>query len=54
LLLPHPGRAKATPGTPGKRPWPFRGGTIKRLAVDVSGDPYRDLEREAQAMLMRE
>jgi arylsulfatase len=32
----------------------FTGGTIKRVAVDVSGDPYIDLEREAQAMLARE
>jgi arylsulfatase len=32
----------------------FTGGTIKRVAVDVSGDPYIDLEREAQAMLSRE
>ncbi len=39
---------------PGVLPWPFTGGTIKRVAVDVSGDPYIDLEREAQAMLMRE
>ena len=36
---------------------PFKGvtgGTIKRVAVDVSGEPYLDLEREAQAMLARE
>jgi arylsulfatase A-like enzyme len=32
----------------------FTGGIIKRVAVDVSGDPYVDLEREAQAMLARE
>jgi hypothetical protein len=32
----------------------FTGGTIRRVAVDVSGDPYIDLEREAQAMLARE
>jgi arylsulfatase A-like enzyme len=32
----------------------FTGGTIKRVAVDVTGDPYVDLEREAQAMLARE
>ncbi len=32
----------------------FTGGTIKRVAVDVSGDPYIDLEREAVAMLARE
>ena len=32
----------------------FTGGTIRRVAVDVSGEPYLDLEREAAAMLMRE
>ena len=32
----------------------FTGGTIKRVAVDVSGDPFIDLEREAQALLARE
>ena len=39
---------------PGERPWRFTGGTIKRVAVDVSGEPFIDLEREAQAMLARE
>ena len=39
---------------PGEHPHTFTGGTIKRVAVDVSGDPYVDLEREAQAMLARE
>ena len=39
---------------PGERPYRFTGGTINRVAVDVSGEPYIDLEREAQAMLMRE
>src|SRR5271157_3009943 len=39
---------------PGESPHRFTGGTIKRVAVDVSGDPYVDLEREAQAMLARE
>ena len=43
-----------TPNYPGSPPWAFTGGTIKRVAVDVSGEAYRDLEREAQAMLMRE
>ena len=38
----------------GSAPWPFTGGTIQRVAVDVSGEPFVDLEREAQAMLMRE
>jgi len=39
---------------PGARPWHFRGGTLHFVAVDVSGEPYVDLEREAEAMLMRE
>ena len=39
---------------PGEHPYAFTGGTINRVAVDVSGDPYENLEREAQAMLMRE
>jgi len=39
---------------PGKAPYRFTGGTIKRLAVDVSGEPYLDLERQAVAMLARE
>jgi arylsulfatase A-like enzyme len=39
------------PGTP---PWPFTGGAIRRVAVDVSGEPYVELEREAVAMLARE
>ena len=39
---------------PGTHPFRFTGGTIHRVAVDVSGEPYIDLEREAQGMLMRE
>ena len=38
----------------GQSPFAFTGGTINRIAIDVSGDPYLDLEREAQLMLMRE
>jgi arylsulfatase len=45
------GVASDYPGTP---PWRFTGGTIKQVAVDVSGEPYRDPEREAEAMLVRE
>jgi hypothetical protein len=46
--------AAVTDDYPGERPWRFTGGTIKRVAVDVSGEPYLDLEREAAAMLARE
>jgi arylsulfatase len=42
------------PHYPGTLPWQFAGGVIKRVAVDVSGEPYVDLAREAKAMLVRE
>ncbi|CUU60954.1 hypothetical protein Ga0074812_15115 [Parafrankia irregularis] len=38
----------------GQAPFAFTGGTLHRVAVDVSGEPYVDLEREAEAMLARE
>ncbi|MGO9977427.1 MAG: arylsulfatase [Solirubrobacteraceae bacterium] len=39
---------------PDERPWTFTGGRIHLGAVDVSGEPYVDLEREAAAMIARE
>ncbi len=51
------GRDSGEPVTddyPGTSPWRFTGGTIHRVAVNVSGQPYLDLEREAAAMLARE
>jgi arylsulfatase len=51
------GRDSSEPVTddyPGTAPYEFKGGTINRVAVDVSGDPYVDLEREAVAMMARE
>ena len=44
-------RARSPTTTPASAPWAFTGGTIHRVAVDVSGEPYVDLEREAAAML---
>jgi arylsulfatase len=46
--------AGITSDYPGEMPWRFTGGKINRVAVDVSGEQYVDLEREAAAMLMRE
>jgi hypothetical protein len=43
-----------TPLYHGDRPYQFTGGVIDRVAIDVSGEPYHDLEREAALMLMRE
>ena len=51
------GRDSSDPVTddyPGAAPWAFTGGTINRVAIDVSGEPYVDLEREAVAMMARE
>ena len=51
------GRDSGEPVTddyPGDSPWAFTGGTLHRVAVDVSGEPYVDLEREAAAMIARE
>jgi arylsulfatase len=39
---------------PGERPFGFTGGTIRHAIVDVSGEPFRDLEVEAAAMMRRE
>jgi arylsulfatase len=50
------GRAtnNVTDDFPGQRPWTFTGGTIRTVAVDVSGEAYVDLERAAAAMIARE
>jgi arylsulfatase len=39
---------------PGARPYLFTGGTIRQVIVDVSGEPFLDLEAEALAMMARE
>jgi arylsulfatase len=59
LALPglYVGRQEGEPITddyPGEAPHSFTGGTIQRIAIDVSGEPYEDLEREAERMLRRE
>ena len=48
------GGAPVTEDYPGARPWAFTGGTISRVVVDVSGEPYIDLEKEAIAMMKRD
>jgi arylsulfatase len=54
LCIGRDGGAGVTDDYPGEMPWSFKGGTIHRVAIDVSGEPYVDLEREAVALLMRE
>jgi arylsulfatase A-like enzyme len=54
LTVGRDGGEPVTDDYPGSAPWAFTGGTINRVAVDVSGEPYIDLEREAVAMMARE
>jgi arylsulfatase len=54
LCIGRDGGEPVTDDYPGAYPHAFTGGTINRVAVDVSGEPYVDLEREAAAMLARE
>ena len=54
LCIGRDGGATVTDDYPGGRPYRFTGGTIKRVAIDVSGQPYLDLERQTAAMLNRE
>jgi arylsulfatase A-like enzyme len=51
------GKDPAEPVTrdyPGSSPYAFTGGTIKQAIVDVSGEQYVDLEKEALALMKRE
>jgi arylsulfatase A-like enzyme len=51
------GRDPAEPVTddyPGASPYAFSGGKIRQAIVDVSGEPFVDLEKEAIAMMARE
>jgi arylsulfatase len=51
------GRSGAEPVTndyAGDAPWPFVGGTIKRVVIDVSGEAFVDLATEARAAFARQ
>ena len=54
LCVGRDSNAPVTDDYPGAAPHAFTGGTINRVAIDVSGEPYVDLEREAVAMMSRE
>ena len=46
----NPGEV-VTDDYPGESPYAFTGGTLHQIAVDVSGEPYIDLERHAKMLL---
>lgn len=47
LIVGRDGSANMTDDYPGDMPWEFSGGEIKQVVVEVSGEPYLDLEKEA-------
>ena len=51
LFVGRQGGEPVTDDYPGEPPYAFTGGTIDRIAVDVSGEPYVDLERQAEMLL---
>jgi arylsulfatase len=48
------GGEPVTDDYPGDAPWAFAGGTIHKAAIDVSGEPFVDLAREAAAAYARD
>ncbi len=51
LYVGRHGGEPLTDDYPGAAPYRFGGGTLNRVAIDVSGEPYVDLEREAETLL---
>ena len=54
LNIGRDGGAPVTEDYPGSRPWGFTGGAIDKVVVDVSGEAYLDLEKEAIGMMKRD
>ena len=54
LNIGRDGGAPVTADYPFERPWALVGAVIERVIVDVSGEPYLDLEKEALAMMSRD
>lgn len=54
LNIGREGGAPVTFDYPGELPWAFTGGVLKRVIIDVSGEPYINFELEAMAMMSRD
>ena len=54
LVVGRSGSEPVTDDYPGERPWAFTGGTIRRVVIDVSGEPFVDLAKEAAAAFARQ
>jgi arylsulfatase len=49
LVVGQSGPEQITDDYPGDRPWPFIGGEVIKVVIDVSGEPFVDLAKEAAA-----
>jgi arylsulfatase len=54
LNIGRDGGEPVTDDYPGDSPWAFVGGEVERVIIDVSGEPFVDLAKEAEAMFARE
>ena len=54
LNIGRDGGAAVTDDYPFERPWALLGATIERVLVDVSGEAYLDVEKEAMAIMSRD
>ena len=54
LVVARSGAEPVVDNYAGKRPWAFTRGTVKRVLIDVSGQPFVDLAREAKAAYARQ
>jgi hypothetical protein len=54
LVVGRSGAEAVTDDYAGDSPWPFVGGTITRVLIDVSGEPFADLAEEARAAFARQ
>jgi arylsulfatase A-like enzyme len=54
LNIGRDGGEPVTDDYPAQSPWPFVGGEIERVIIDVSGEPFIDLAKEAEALFARE
>jgi arylsulfatase len=54
LVVGQSGAEPVTDDYPGQRPWPLTGGSVIKVVIDVSGEPFIDLAKEAAAMFARQ
>jgi arylsulfatase A-like enzyme len=54
LIVGRSGAEPVTDDYSGEAPWPFLGGAIRKVVIDVSGEAFTDLAKEAAVMFARQ